>query len=130
MQLFSRDREVNFEQRCLMTTLFQFSPFSKLTSCLSIYLAVLLLTCLNLISCMSGGCLLLISTLLLPAVSGVVIDLDKSNFDQVFLFTCKITPNFVPLISPQYVNGDKHAFVEFYAPCEFASFKHELYDNQ
>ena len=76
---------------------------------------------------MSGGCLPLISTVLLPAVSGVVIDLDKSNFDQVSesLFTCEITPNFVPLISPQYVNGDKHAFVEFYAPCEFTSFKHE-----
>ena len=43
---------------------------------------------------MSGICLLLISALLLPAVTGVVIDLDKSNFDQVAIFVIEIPCDF------------------------------------
>ena len=50
------------------------------------------------------------------AAHSEVVQLDNSNFDQVFIMHVSMCAFLIIFV--QFVNGDKDAFVEFYAPCK------------
>ena len=74
---------------------------------------------------MAGLVLLALCTFaFLVPIECVVLQLDNSNFDQVkaivfYQHAHNLLNMAFVFVRMQYVNGDKHAFVEFYAPCKF-----------